>query len=184
MGDDEFEARLLAWLGMPGEGDPYPHDAGPYPDDLRDARFDVLCALYLEVTEQQRAQIPAIFAREESTRAYARIADWKASRERARSDLSNMIYYMRRVAHSIGPGDDWRLKLGLAAAAILQEREDYRDIIISLAFLHHAARRAEIDPEPNFLEVASLARPETRQFIERFLERDEADIEHMVETFS
>ena len=76
MGDDEFESRLLAWLGMPGEGDTYPHDADPYPDDLRDARFDALCALYLEATEQQRAQIRAIFAREESTRAYARIEDW------------------------------------------------------------------------------------------------------------
>jgi hypothetical protein len=185
MGDDEFEARLLAWLGMPGEGETYQHDADPYPDDLRDARFDALCALYLEATEQHRAQIPAIFAREESTRAYARIEDWISSRERARNDLSNMIFYMRRVATSIKSSDDtWRLRLGLAAAAILQEREDYRDIIVSLAFLHHAARLAGIDPEPPFLEVAALARPETRQFVERFLERDGADIQHMVEAFS
>ena len=176
---------MIAWLGMPGEGDPYPHDADPYPDDLRDARFDALCALYLEATEEQRTQIPALFAREESTRAYARIAEWRASRERARNDLSNMILYMRRVATSIDPGDGaWRLRLGLAAAAILQEREDYRDISVSLAFLHHAATRAGIDPEPSFLEVAGLATPETGRFIESFLERDEADIEHMVETFS
>ena len=41
---------------------------------------------------------------------------------------------MRRVALSIRPGDDaWRLRLGLAAASILQEREDYRDILVSLA---------------------------------------------------
>jgi hypothetical protein len=185
MGDDEFEARLLAWLGMPGEGVAYPYDADPYPDDLRDARFDALCALYLGATEQQRVQIPAICAREESTRAYARIDDWASSRERARNDLSNMIFYMRRVASSIMSSEDtWRLRLGLAAAAILQEREDYRDIIVSLAFLHHAARRVGIDPEPHFREVASLARPVTRQFMERFLERDEADIERMVEAFS
>ena len=131
------------------------------------------------------AQIPAIFAREESTRAYARIEDWTSSRERARNELSNMTFYMRRVASSIKSSEDtWRLSLGLAAAAILQEREDFRDIIVSLAFLYHAATRAGIDPEPHFLEVASLARPETRQFIERFLERDGADIQHMVETFS
>ena len=176
---------MIAWLGMPGEGDPYPHDADPYPDDLRDARFDALCALYLEATEEQRTQVPALFAREESTRAYVRIAEWRASREWARDDLSAMIFYMRRVAGSIGLGDDaWRLRLGLAAAAILQEREDYRDIIVSLAFLHHAATRAGIDPEPSFLKVAGLATPETGRFIESFLERDEADIEHMVETFS
>jgi hypothetical protein len=185
MGDDEFEARLLAWLGMPGEGDPYPPHLNPYPDDLRDARFDALCVLYLEATDEQRAQIPAVLAREESTWAHARIADWRTSRERARLDLSNMISYMRRVASSIASADDTgRLRLGLAAAAILQEREDYRDIIVSLAFLHHAATRAGIDPEPHFLEVAALARPETRRFIESFLERDEAAIEHMVETFS
>src|SRR5918997_5225815 len=106
MKDHEFEARLIGWLGMPGEGDPYPKDADPYPADLRDARFDALCSLYPEADEAQRAQIPALFAREESTRAYARIADWIASRERARNDLSSMILYMRRVASSIGSGDD------------------------------------------------------------------------------
>jgi hypothetical protein len=185
MRDHEFEARLIEWLDMPGEGDPYQPYADPYPADLRDARFDALCSLYLEADEVRRAQITALFAREESTRAYASIADWIASRERARNDLSNLIFYMRRVALSINSGDDaWRLRLGLAAAAILQEREDYRDIIVSLAFLHHAARRAGIDPDPFFLEVAALARPETEEFIRRFLERDEADIEKMVEAFS
>ena len=96
-----------------------------------------------------------------------------------------MISYMRRAALSIDPGDDaWRLRLGLAAAAILQEREDYRDIIVSLAFLHHAGRRAGIDPDPFFRELAHLARPETEEFVVSFLERDEAEIENMGEAFS
>ena len=67
MGDEEFEGRLIEWLDMPGEGDPYPHNADPYSVDPRDARFDALCALYLEEDEAQRVQIPAIFTREEST---------------------------------------------------------------------------------------------------------------------
>ena len=185
MKDHEFEARLIEWPEMPGEGDPYLNHADPYPADLRDARFDALCSLYLEADEVRRAQIPALFAREESTRSYPRIADWIASRERARNDLSNLIFYMRRVALSINSGEDaWRLRLGLAAAAILQEREDSHDIIVSLAFLHHAARRAGIDPGPIFREVAGLARPETEGFIRKFLEREEADIEQMVEIFS
>ena len=185
MREEEFEEHLIWWLEMPGEGDLYPHYSRPYPEDLRDARFDALCALYLLANEEQRTQIPAILAREESTHAYARIADWISSREIARNDLSNMTFYMRRVASSIRSDNDTRpLKLGLAAAAILQEREDYRDIIVSLAFLHQAATRAGIDPEPHFLEVAGLARPETGRFIERFLERDRADVEHMVEVFS
>ena len=184
MGVDEFEECLIWWLEMPGEGDLYPHHANPYPEDLRDARFDSLCALYLQANEEQRTQIPAIFARQETTRAYVRIADWISSRERARNDLFNMTFYMRRVATSIESDDDaQRLKLGLAAAAILQEREDYRDIIVSLAFLHRAATQAGIDPEPYFLEVAGLAETETGQFIKSFLERDEADISDMVEAF-
>jgi hypothetical protein len=185
MDGEEFEARLIGWLAMSGEGEPYPRHADPYPADFRDARFDALCAPYLEADGVQRAQIPEIFAREESTRAYARIADWASSRERARNDLSSLILYMRRVASSIESGDHtWRLRLGLAAAAILQEREDYRDIIVSLAFLHQAARRAGMDPEPSFVEVAGLARPETGEFIRSFLERDEADIDQMVEAFT
>ncbi len=185
MRDDEFEARLIEWIDMPGEGDPYPYYGNPYPADPRDARFNALCALYLKGDEVQRPQIPALFATEESPRAYARIADWIASQERPRNDLSNLTIYMRRVASSIKSEDDTsRLRLGLAAAAILQERDDYRDIIVSLAFLHHAARRAGIDPDPFFREVAALARPETEEFISSFLERDEADIEQMVEAFS
>ncbi len=185
MGDEGFEARLVGWLAMPGEGYPYPRHADPYPADIRDARFDALCALYLQADGAQRAQIPAIFAREESTRAYARIADWSASRERARNDLSGMILYMRRGAFSMGSGDDARrLRLGLAAGAILQQREDYRDIMVSLAFLHHAARRAGIDPAPFFLEVAWPAGPETEGFMRGFLKRDEAEIEQMVEAFT
>jgi hypothetical protein len=188
MDDDEFEARLIGCLEMPGEGEPYPYYyyANPYPTDPRDGRFDALCALYLEADETQRVQISATFAPEESTRAYhARISEWIASRESARNDLSNLIFYMRRVASSISSGDETsRLRLGLAAAAIVQEREDYRDIIVSLAFLHHGARRAGIDPDPIFREVAGLGRPETQEFIGSFLERDEAEIEQMVEAFS
>ena len=185
MSEDGFDARLIEWLDMPGEGDPYSYRVNPYPADPRDARFDALCDLYLEADEAQRAQIPALFAREESTRAYTHLSDWIASRERARNDLSNLISYMRRVASSITSEDDTsRLRRGLAAAAILQEREDCRDIIVSLAFLHHAARRAGINPDPFFREVAGLARPETEAFISSFLERDEADIEQMVEDFS
>ncbi len=187
MSDDDFVARLVEWLDMPGEGELYPHDTNPYPADPRDARFDALCTLYLEADKAQRAQIPALFASEaeQSTQAYARIAEWVASHERARDDLSNLIFYMRRVASSIGSSEDApQLRLGLAAAAILQEREDYRDIMVSLAFLHHAARRAGLDPDPSFREVGALARSETERFMRGFLERDEAEIEEMVEAFS
>jgi hypothetical protein len=113
---------------------------------------------------EQRAQIPAIFAREESPRTHVRVTDWIASRERGRNDLSNLILYMRRVASSItSEAGSSYLRQALAAAAILQEREDDRDIIVSLAFLHYGATRAGINPEPFFREVARLARPVTER---------------------
>ncbi len=125
MSDHEFEAQLIEWLEMPGEGEPYPYRPKPYPADPRDARFNALCALYLKADEVQRAQIAALFAREESTRAYARIADWITSRERVRNDLSNLLFYMRRVASSIRSADDTsRLRLGLAAED-LRRRSSY-----------------------------------------------------------
>ena len=37
MRDYDFVARLIGWLEMPGEGEPYPHDANPHPADPRDA---------------------------------------------------------------------------------------------------------------------------------------------------
>jgi hypothetical protein len=42
--------------------------------------------------------------------------------------------------------------------------------MVSLAFLHHAAGRAGIDPDPHFREVAGLARAETEGFMRGFLE--------------
>jgi hypothetical protein len=172
MRDYDFVARLLERLEMPGEGEPYPHDADPYPADPRDASFDCLGTLYFEADEAQRAQIAALFAREaeQSTQAHSRIASyWVAARERARDYLSNLIFYMRRLSTSMGSGD--------AASRLRLELWPRRRSCTS-------ARRAGIDPDPHFREVAALAQPETEEFIRGFLERDEADIEQMVQAFS
>jgi hypothetical protein len=56
MDGDEFEERLISWLGMPGEGEPYPHRAKPYPEDDRDVRFDALWRFL----ERDRAYVEAI----------------------------------------------------------------------------------------------------------------------------
>ena len=170
---------------MPGEGDLYPHQTDPYPEDPRDARFDALCALYLQADEKQRAQIPRHprpRGEHAGLRAYRRLENFTRAGQR-RPVQHDLLHAPRGKLHQIRD-HAWRLRLGLAAAAILQEREDYRDIIVSLAFLYQAATRAGINPEPPFLEVAGLAEAETGRFIERFLERDSADIEHMVEDFS
>jgi hypothetical protein len=106
--DEEFEARLIGWLEMPGEGEPYPHPANPTP------QIPAMPASQLRLPVRPvagggrgpAAQISATFAREaqESTRTYARINGRVASRERARDYLSNLIFYMRRLSSSMGSG--------------------------------------------------------------------------------
>src|SRR6476659_4899457 len=148
--NEEFLSRLLKWEAKLNRA-----------ERERDySRFDALCALYLEATAEQRLQLPSLVAPEDSAR-YDNV-------------LGGLIVYMGWDAERIKtPADLLPLHLGLAAAAILQERLDDRDIGISLSFLYLAAKRAGIDPVPHFQEIAGMARPETKQFILRFLERDE-----------
>ncbi len=191
MRDYDFVARLIGWLDMPGEGEPYPHDADPYPADPRDASFDCLCTLYLEADEAKRAQIAAHFARDAhaehaSPLPHRLLGSGSCAPARQRRPLQpDPLHAPPVLVDGLGQRCHLAPAAGaLAAAAILHEREDYRDIMVSLAFLHHAARRAGIDPDPHFREVGGLARPETEEFMRGFLERDEAEIEEMVEAFS
>lgn len=182
MDDEAFNTHLLEWHAMPRDiRGPSAYYVSPYPN-LLDAKLEVFCALYLQADESQRVLLPQIYARDEPMDAFAKVADWIASRQHARNDLDNLIEYMRRVSKTIKfVHDAPQLRLGLAAAAILEERSDYRDVIVSLATLHRAATQARIDPASYFEEVAALARPETGQFIRDFLKRDEGDITQMVD---
>jgi hypothetical protein len=166
-----------------------PHDADPHPADPRDARFDCLCTLYLEADEAQRAQIAALFARdaEQSTRAHSRIAHWVAARERARDYLSNLILYMRRLSSSMGSGNDatWRLRLELWPRR--RSCTSARTAATSWSrwpFCTAPRGGRGSTPTPTSGRWAALARPETEGFMRGFLERDEAEIEEMVEAFS
>jgi hypothetical protein len=134
------------------------------------AAYDMLCSLYLAASPEQRQQLPSLVAQGNSHAGVIR--------------LNYLIYYMRWVAERIRTPDDVdSLWLGLAAAAILEEGIDERDVIVSLAFLHNAATEAGIDPAPYYKDVADMARPEMRRFIRGFLERSSRDIKSMVDVF-
>ena len=162
MSDDEFEARLIKWLDMLGEGNPYPYYATTHTRRSPRMPGSMPCApcTLRRMSCSGRRYPPS--SPEESTRGYTHRRLDRIPRARQERPLQPDPY-MRRVASSIRSSDDTsRLRLGLSAAAILQEREDYCDIIVSLAFLHHAARRAGIDPEPFFREVAGLGEASDR----------------------
>jgi hypothetical protein len=162
MDDTTFLSRFAQWQSTLQETDLSKHEAWKY---------GTLCALYLEATAGQRRQLPHLVALED-TEAYE-------------NRLWNLIGYMRLVSEQITTSNDvYPLHLGLAAAAILEERLDFRDIIVSLAFLYQAAKRAGIDPAPHFKEVGDLARPETADFIRGFLRRSKREIKRMAEHFA
>jgi hypothetical protein len=65
-----------------------------------------------------------------------------------------------------------RLADGLSAVAMVeQERTDYRDILWTLAKLHHSAARIGAGPEKLFAAAAALAEPGTARLIRDFLRR-------------
>jgi hypothetical protein len=133
-------------------------------------KYDALTSLFLEASPEQRQKLTLMFAPGDNMISYYR--------------LGYLIAYMRWVSERIRTQDDIRdLRLGLATAALLEERMDTRDIIVSLAFLHHAATQAGIDPAPHFREIADMARPETKAFINAFLERGNREIKEMVDAF-
>jgi hypothetical protein len=174
MDDDTFLARLADWEALPGDIHDEGYGLSPFPCPL-DTKFDALCALFLQADEQQRQMLPKLFKAEKSGR--------RGQSPYIRFDNLGLSY-IRRLARSALPnGTGQTLRRGLAAAAIVQEYPDYRDIIISLAFLHLAARKAGIDPAPAFTEVAALARPETQAFLLDFLRRGNKSIDSMVQAF-
>lgn len=174
MDDDAFLARLAEWEAMPASIHDDTYYASDFPGPL-DAKFDTLCTLFQEGSDEQRPLLAELYAAEKAPKGspfpYLR--------------LDNLgIHYARRLAKALAAGGDAALlRQGLLAIAIVQEQPDYRDIIISLAFLHLAARKAGLDPAPAFNTVAALARPETRTFLLDFLKRPTKEIDHMVAEF-
>jgi hypothetical protein len=164
MDDEDFLKGFAEWEASLGpEREQYSED------DI--AKYDALCSLYLEATPEQRRKLAHLFAP----------AGTKAGAYRR----GYLFIYMRLVSERIKtPQDVHHLRLGLAAAALLEERWDTRDILVSLAFLHRAATQAGIDPAPYFKEIADTARPQTREFIRAFLRRSKRDIKELVDAFS
>lgn len=109
----------------------------PYQDIYR--LLDGLCAVYLDPSSQQRAEIRSAVSGKEGI--------W-----------SGLIAYAYRAAKRLeSPADKEWLRLGLAAISIENCGADFRDTLMALAELWLAGERAGIDPEPYFKEVAELS---------------------------
>lgn len=160
--DPEFQA----WREMPGDGGYARIDiwqrAGRVPLDRKLTR---LAEMYLEADAARREQIRAYFA------------DKIAA-------LGEMWLYVRRVARCINSADDveW-LRRGLTVAVIEGGRIDYRDTIVSLVILRHAAERAGIDPRGYFDEAIKFADSATRPILRNARDHSHADVLYTVRAF-
>lgn len=158
--DSNFQIQLVQWPMMPGDIEAQDYFMSVYPAPL-DAKLTALSTLYLAGSPQQQAQLRQFFA---SGRCSA------CPLQSAYARFDNALIYMRRITRCIRTiADDPLVRLGLAAAAYTEGGVDQHDLLVSLAFLYHAAMRAGIDPVPAFDAIAVTAGPQAQQALRAFL---------------
>lgn len=88
-------------------------------------------------------------------------------------EVSTLLGFANRAAvFGLRERSAGRVADGLSAVAMVeQERTDFRDILRTLAKLHHSAARIGASPERLFADAAALAEPGTAQLIRDFLRR-------------
>jgi hypothetical protein len=107
--------------------------------------IDELCGIYLEADPQRRGLIRSLFD----------------DQDRARKYLHS--YIAGRAARRLRSSGDARwLRLGLAAASIVDMRVDWRDLLICLGELYLAAEDVGIRPRSHFSAVARISSREER----------------------
>jgi hypothetical protein len=97
--------------------------------------------------------------------------------------LNELDMYVRRVAKLIRSRRDgaW-LRRGLAIAALVGSRVDYRDCIVSLVILRFGAERAGIRTRAFFEEALPMAAAEDRGILENARDHRKGDVEYTIRT--
>jgi len=120
--------------------------------------LDELCCLYLNADQEHRLLIRGFFEYKSRVRKY--LHSYIGGRAAPRLESS---------------GDKKWLDLGLAAASIVDQRVDYRDLLICLGALWLSAEEAGIAPARRFSSVARISNCEpvygnrsTRDFLRGF----------------
>jgi hypothetical protein len=105
--------------------------------------LDELCSLYLSADQEQRVFIRDLF--EDKTRLRKYLHSYIGGRAAPRLEST---------------GDRKWLDLGLAAASIVDQRVDWRDLLIALGALWLSAEEAGIAPARRFSSVARISTDE------------------------
>ncbi len=103
-------------------------------------------------------------------------------REHLRSAISmdefyTLLTFARRSAvFAIRGRDATWVEAGMTAVAMIDSgRVDYRDVLVALSLLHHAARRIGIDAALMFRQKAALCRPDTAIVVTGYLDRSDRE---------
>ncbi|HLH60563.1 MAG TPA: hypothetical protein VKV20_02675 [Ktedonobacteraceae bacterium] len=174
MDSSSFQTQLVQWPMMPGDIEAQDYFMSIYPAPL-DVKLTALSMLYLAGSPRQQAQLRQFFAS-------SKCSDCPLQSAYARFD--NALIYMRRIGRCIRTiTDDSLLRFGLAAAAYTEGRVDRHDLLVSLAFLYHAAIRAGIDPVPAFDAIAATAGPQAQQALRAFLHCEASTVTRIVQHY-
>jgi hypothetical protein len=121
-------------------------------------------------------QVPLDSALAELTREFAKADEHKRATIRASISMDEfytLLAFSRRAAifalreRSIG-----RVTDGLTAVAMIEaERVDWRDILVALSLLNHAAERIGANADRLFREAGRLSEPEVARLIDEFSKR-------------
>jgi hypothetical protein len=118
----------------------------------RDSEFASLCQQFVKKTPQERTAMRAVMNTKDASAllGFASLAAHHAIREQS---------------------SDWAIN-GLTAVAMIEaEQFDFRDILVALGLLHHAATRTGLDADQLFRDWAALAEPKTAKMVEGFASR-------------
>ena len=84
-----------------------------------------------------------------------------------------LSFAKRSCVFALRSGNQDLLRSGLTAVAMIEaDRTDFRDILMTLALLHHSASRLGMDAGAEFTSAAKIAEPATSELITGFASRD------------
>jgi hypothetical protein len=144
---------------MPDRGDDYPCGPlsllAPVPHRL-DSRLTTLCRRFARSSDRKREAMRTAISMEEF--------------------YTLLAFAHRTTVLAIREESTDRVVAGLTAITMIEaERVDWRDILVALGLLHHAATRVGFDADQLFRKISSLAEPGTAELIHGFSRRPRCD---------
>jgi len=91
----------------------------------------------------------------------------------SKNDIYTILSFCKRVTVFGLRGQNENITFGLAALSMVEvERCDYRDALVSIAFLNHGIERIKLNADELYEEAINLANPRMKELLSSFKELD------------